>query len=147
VPVVIFLRETTTMTDYESVVSYRKKIFFEYAVVGFIVATIILWFGMGGDLLAEVSTQMGVFYIVTLGIFVWIGGAIAQKVGSVDDSCDPIQNFGAIVRSLPLGLLSIAVLLAITWALLESPFSRLSYVAGLGYGYWVRWLAISRDQG
>jgi hypothetical protein len=127
VPVVIFLRETTTMTDYESVVSYRKKIFFEYAVVGFIVATIILWFGMGGDLLAEVSTQMGVFYIVTLGIFVWIGGAI--------------------VRSLPLGLLSIAVLLAITWALLESPFSRLSYVAGLGYGYWVRWLAISRDQG
>ncbi|MGD0317336.1 MAG: hypothetical protein ABSB37_15665 [Xanthobacteraceae bacterium] len=99
-------------TDKAQVDSYRKHVFAGYTVAGFFIAMIVL-VSVQDSLFDEVSSTVATVFTLILGVFTWVGGAIANAIYSVDDAFDPWTHAAAIVKSIPSGLAGIAVLLAV----------------------------------
>jgi hypothetical protein len=131
------------MLDYRiiaevTVDDYRKRILTGYTFAGLAVG----FFGMACT--GEFSIASAAIFTASIVVFAWVGGAVANGVWSLDDSWKPWVQRKAIVRSLPLGLSSMAML-AIGMGLLALIAPGLMYVAGIAYGAWVRKLVVTRD--
>jgi hypothetical protein len=94
---------------------------------------------------AEVSVWLAEAFIAIIGAFTWVGGAIANSIYSVEDSCYPWDHGWALLKSLPLGILSLGILLVAILVAMQIPFPEALGFIGLGYGAWVRWLVTSRE--
>src|SRR5581483_4689138 len=100
--------------------SYRNIIFVSYAIAGFIISMMVLYFSLN-DMLSEVSTRLAIAFALITTVFTWVGGAIANSVYSLDDSGDPWTHRWAIIKTLPLGGTVIASVVAVVYFAITVP--------------------------
>ena len=131
--------------DKAHVDEYRNRIFITYSGAGVLLAILVLY-NVQDSMLSEVSSTMAAVFVSIIAVFTWTGGAIANAVYSIDDAATPFAHGRAVIKSLPAGLAAFAVLLAVVLLAMQIPAPRVMYVAGFGFGAWVRRLVKTRDQ-
>ncbi len=130
------------MKDFESLVSFRKKVLAGYSILGIIVSLAVLFFitqGSGGALSGLTVT---IVYAI-IATFIWVGGVVARSIGDVDDGFEPVRHWRAIARGLLWGLPAIAVVVAISWLLTQCPLPILAMIPVIVFSSFIGFLVTS----
>jgi hypothetical protein len=127
--------------------TYRKRVLAVYSVAGFAIAGLVFLCTMDSmDDGVSTWTALALAFIGIIGVFSWVGCATANAIYSVDDGWYPWVHRWALVKSIPLGIVSVGALLGGVWVAMQIPFPGALGFIGLGYGAWVRWLVTSRER-
>lgn len=106
-----------------------------YALAGFALAIVLLvaTYPAGatyGSWTEPVPTLTILGFTAILALFCWVGGAVAEAAAA--DPAASAVNWPAILRSLPMGALVVAGLLALTALLLQLELGRLAFLPVVG---------------
>ncbi|MDR3496144.1 MAG: hypothetical protein P4L82_16215 [Ancalomicrobiaceae bacterium] len=123
--------------DVDAVLSRRRRVAAAYTAAGFVLAAAVLAVGTAG-LPDGMPIGPALAFIGIIIVFAWFGGAVAGEITSLETSWRPQHHLKAVARSLPLGLMAIALTVVVCWDILQSGQGSFVFIPPVAFVLWIR---------